>query len=159
MAQENRNNPLSEWLLLFRRQAPILRQAFDEWVEEVRGEPRLIWETPAVSYSTYCVGGLLLLWIVAGVANTVAPPKPPDAGPAATTADFHVVCSNERCRHHFVVNKKFGFRGFPVTCTKCGQETGMQARKCNSAACFGRWIIPEKVGNMLKCPHCGDQLR
>ncbi|MHC4696437.1 MAG: hypothetical protein ACYTFA_06830 [Planctomycetota bacterium] len=157
MAQEDPNR-LAEWLLLFRKQAPIVRRHFDDWVEEVREEPRLIWETPAVRYAIYGLVAVALAWGALRVANSIAPQPPPDAQRQAATADFHVVCSNQRCGHHFLIHKKFGFRKFPLVCPKCKQESGHRARRCNSPTCRGRWVAPERVGGMLKCPRCGDGL-
>jgi len=158
MAQEDRNR-LAEWVVLVRQQAPVLRDQLYEWVDEVRKQPRLIWESPAIRYSVYFLGAIILTWVVTGTASLVAPPPPPDAKAAATTADFHVICSDERCLSHFIIHKEFGFDDFPVVCPKCGEKRGQRALRCNSPTCRGAWIIPDKVGKMLRCPRCGDKLR
>jgi len=155
MAQEQPNR-FSEWLLLFRERVPILRERFDLWVDEARAEPRLIWATPAVRYATYALAAILISWAAAGVANSVIPPPPPDARAQATTGDFHVVCARESCGYHFVIHRHLGFRKFPVACPRCAQETGVQARKCTSPSCRGRWVAPMEVGDSLRCPRCGE---
>ncbi len=157
MAQEDPNR-FAEWLVLCSRQAPFMRRQFDDWVEDAREEPRLIWETPAVRYGAYGLVAIVLAWGALGLANSIAPPPPPDAGRLARTADFHVVCADQLCAHHFVIHKKFGFRKFPVVCPNCRQQSGLRARRCNSPACRGRWVAPVQVGDMLKCPRCGKQL-
>jgi hypothetical protein len=154
MAQEN-PKPWAEWVELARSQILIARDRLNEWVAAVREEPARAWQTPAVRYGTYAVGGLAMLWIAVGLASALAPPPPADARPTAKTADFHVVCSNERCGHHFVIHRRLGFHKFPVVCPKCEQKTGMQARRCNSPKCRGRWVAPQRVDGQLICPKCG----
>jgi len=156
MAQE-RPNRLVEWLMLFRKQWPVAREHIANWLEAVREEPRLAWETSAVRYTVYGLGGLVLLWFVTNLSGWIAPP-PPSARPAATTADFHVVCSDSQCAHHFVIHRKFGFDDFPVECPQCQRETGVSARRCNSASCGGRWIAPQRTDQGLQCPVCGAKL-
>ncbi len=154
MAQEERNR-LIEWYLLIREQAPVVRQRLEQWAQAVREEPALLWNTPAVRVATYVLGGLITLWMLTWAVNLAVPPQPASARPEATTADFHVICVNETCNHHFVVHREFGFRGFPVVCPQCQQETGLAARRCNSRACNGRWVAPLKSDSRLTCPQCG----
>ena len=157
MAQE-RPNRLAEWLMLVRKQMPIVREHFAVWLEAVREEPRLAWETSAVRYTVYVLAGVVLVWLATTLTGMLTPPPPPSARAAATTADFHVVCSDTQCAHHFVINRKFGFDDFPVKCPKCQRETGVSARRCNSASCGGRWIAPVRTDQGLQCPVCGAKL-
>ncbi len=154
MAREDPNR-LAEWLLVLREQVPVVRQRFENWLAAVREEPVLIWETTAVRYSAYATGGLLLVWLTIGLAGMLAPPPPANAKPTATTADFHVICADARCGHHFVINRKFGFRRFPVNCPTCGRKTGARARRCSSQSCRGRWVAPHQSDAALSCPVCG----
>lgn len=153
MAQEERNR-LVEWLHLLRSQLPILRRQAAEWAGEVREEPRLLWETPAVRYVVYVSVGLVLLLVVSRIPGMFGPPLPPNAKAVANTADYHVICTNEDCRHHFVINRKFGFRGFPVECPQCKRRTGEQAIRC---AC-GRWVVPQTRDGASYCPECKARL-
>jgi len=155
MAQEDHNR-LAEWVVLLREQVPVVRRRLAAWAEACREEPRLIWQTSAVRYATYCLAGLIVLWSVLGVADIIAPAPLASAKPEAITADFHVVCSNPVCGHHFVVRRKFGFKGFPVQCPKCEQKTGEQARRCSSGTCQGRWVVPLRTDRGLVCPRCGE---
>lgn len=157
MAQE-RPNRLAEWVVLLREQVPVVRRHLSEWAKACWEEPRLIWETSAVRYATYLLAGMIGLWGVVTMADLIAPPRPVSARPEATQADFHVICSNPDCRHHFVIRRKFGFRKFPVRCPKCGREMGEQARRCTSKACQGRWVLPAKREGLAVCPRCGEPL-
>ena len=157
MAQE-RPSRLAEWLMLVRKQMPVVREHFAAWVEAVREEPRLAWETSAVRYAVYALAGVVLVWLATSMTGWLAPPPPPSARPTATTADFHVVCSDPNCGYHFVIHRKFGFRDFPVECPQCKRGTGVSARRCNSPSCNGRWAAPSQAEKGLQCPHCGAKL-
>jgi len=157
MAQENRNR-LAEWLVLLRQQAPVVRRQFSGWLESVREEPALFWQTVAVRYVAYGLAGLALVWAVSAFSRMIVPPPHASAKPAATTADFHVVCSNRQCLHHYVIHRKFGFRGFPVRCPRCEQKTGMQARRCNSPICQGRWVPAQERDGRTYCPECNQPI-
>ncbi|MFQ5494586.1 MAG: hypothetical protein ACE5EX_04320 [Phycisphaerae bacterium] len=154
MAQEQRNR-LVEWYELAREHAPVLRRSLSEWFAAVRAEPILIWETTAARYAIWCIGVVVLLWGASWVASSIAPPPPVGAVEAATTADFHVVCSDVSCGHHFLLHKKFGFSAFPVRCPQCGRQTGQQARRCFSETCRGRWVPAVDSGGAARCPVCG----
>ncbi len=156
MAQEDPSR-LVEWLLLVRKQLPVARRHLQDWLAAVRQEPVLIWETVAVRYAVYGLAGVVLLWGVTRVPGMLTPPPPANARPEATTADFHVVCSGAQCSHHFVIHRKFGFRKFPVECSRCKRKTGVQARRCHSPTCQGRWVAPQKVDGALCCSVCGGR--
>lgn len=153
MAQEKPNR-LVEFVLLLRQQGPVLRQHIVEWLAAIQENPRLLWEAAGVRYFTYLVGGVILAWGVSAVAHSLAPPLPPGAKQLATTADFHVVCSRPECGEHFVINRSFGFRSFPVPCAKCKQMTGNTARQCNSEKCHGRWVLPKQSELGWICSSC-----
>jgi hypothetical protein len=155
MAQEKPNR-LAEWLLIARSNYPLLRRRLAAWAEAVREEPGLIWQTRASRYTIYSIGLLILLWGTSTVSNSLAGAAPESIPDRATTGDFHAVCSRAACEHHFVVHREFGFDDFPVKCSKCGQETGMAARRCTSQECNGRWTAPEAHGGNLLCPYCGQ---
>jgi len=156
MAHEKPNR-LSEWILIVRAQVPVWRAHLVKWFEAVREEPRLIWETPAVRFSTYGLAAIIFFSIITSIPNWVASPMPEGASEPATTADFHVVCSNPDCGYHFVVDRELGFDDFPVLCPRCEQQTAHKARRCMSAKCRGRWVIPQQSqGDGLCCPVCGE---
>ena len=156
MAQE-RPNPIIEWLTILRKQIPVLREHVEDWVEQVREEPALIWATPAVRYVTYGLSAMVVLWVATGIAGAITPPPPASARATATTADFHVVCADPQCGHHFVIHREFGFHRFPVQCPRCEKMTGFSARRCNSPTCLGRWVAPVEDEGGLKCPICGTR--
>jgi len=157
MAQE-RPNRLVQWYNLAREHTPAVREQLAGWWEAVREEPRLAWETTAVRCVVYGVGGLLTVWVATTLVRSMTPPPPASARAAATTADFHVVCTQTECGHHFVIHREFGFDAFPIACPACKRETGAAARKCNSATCAGRWVAPTDSPSGRRCPHCGADL-
>lgn len=127
----------------FREHVPTLRRGIVDWWEAVVAEPALLWETPAVRYGVYGGGGLLAVWLVSLAATMLTPPAPEGAKAEATSADFHVICSNPECHKHFVVHREFGFRGFPVECPRCKERKGLRAVPCTGDHCTQRWILPE----------------
>jgi len=158
MAQE-RPNRLVEWVALIRKNAPIFREQARDWMSEVREEPRLLWEASAIRYAIYGVGAILAIWSVTFLIGMLTPPPPLGAKSEATTADYHVICSDPACGYHFVVQREFGFRGFPIQCPKCNKQAGVSARRCNSATCMGRWIAPIEVNGLMTCPVCGATMK
>ena len=156
MAQE-KPNPFVEWLQVVRTQAPLARARAAAWLAAARDEPALIWRTPAVRYGTYGLAAAVLLVSVQAGMGMFTTPLPSDAGAGATSADFHVVCSSDTCRHHFVVHRDFGFDDFPVECAACRKATGQLARRCHSSSCRGQWVTPKREGTTKVCPHCGSE--
>lgn len=156
MAQEKPNR-LVEWLQLLREQVPVVREHIGAWASAVREEPILIWHTPVVRYGVYVVGVAVLLCGASLLAGSLVPRPPQSARPEATTADFHVVCMNPDCGFHFVINREFGFREFPVVCPRCKEKTGEKARRCNSDKCQGRWVVPSILNRESHCPICGTR--
>ncbi len=152
MAQE-RPNRLTEWAHLLRDQLPVAREQVRKWLTAVRQEPGLVWNTAATRYAILGFGAVVILWVMYGLAGLLAPSQE-GARPAAITADFHVVCSDYQCRHHFAIHREFGFHKFPVVCPKCQQATGREARICNSQMCRGRWVAPQEDDGRLYCPEC-----
>jgi len=156
VAQEDRKR-LVEWYEIIRDHIPIVREQLSDWIGEVREQPSLVWEAAGVRYATYVLGGVMLLWVASAMTHKLAP-VPPTVHAEATTADFHVVCANSVCGHHFVVHREFGFRDFPVACPACRKETGVQARRCGSRTCGGRWVAPVRRDGGTYCPYCGVRL-
>lgn len=154
MAQEHRSR-LAEWVMLLRKNVPLWREHVADWAAEVREEPRLLWEASPIRYATYGVGTILAVWLVTLVVGFLTPPPPAGAKAAATTADYHIICSDPACAYHFIVQREFGFHDFPIECSKCNKRTGVSARRCNSPTCQGRWVAPIEVDGATKCPICG----
>lgn len=157
MAQE-KPNPLSEWLSVARTNAPAAREHFHDWLTAVREEPRLLWETPVIRFTTYGIGGLLIAWLVTFTVSLFVPPPPAGTKAQAVTADYHVVCSEPSCGHHFVIHRPFGFHAFPVQCPACKRDSGAGARRCPSPKCAGLWVAPAMKENHATCPRCGTVL-
>ena len=89
MAQD-RPNGLAEWLMLVRKQLPIVREHFAAWLEAVREEPRLAWETSAVRYAAYGLAGVVSVWLATTIIGWLTPPPPPSGptGSAASTSSI-----------------------------------------------------------------------
>lgn len=157
MAQE-RPSRLAGLVEMIREQWPVLRHRAAEYAVEVREDPGLLWQSAGVRYGVYIGGGLVLLWIVMAVAGALVPPAPKGVQPRATTADFHVICQNTACGHHFVIRRDFGFRKFPVVCPKCQQPMGARAYLCTSKECRARWVVPQVIEGQSYCPECKTAL-
>jgi hypothetical protein len=156
MAQE-KPGPFQEWWEAIRQHAPTLRDQAADAVDRARENPAGLWQIPVVRYGTYGLGVILLIWFASAVASWIAPPASSDKVPErATTADYHVLCTNPECGQHFVINRKFGFHRFPVPCPSCQQKTGEQAWMCNSPSCAGRWVVPIESDGEMICPECGQ---
>lgn len=154
MAQEDPNR-FAEWILLIRKNWPVVREHFDDWLEAVRAEPILLWETSTIRYTVYGVGAIIVVWVASMGVNMMTPPPPANASPVAITADFHVVCSDPECNHHFVIHRAMKFNKFPIDCPQCRRKTGEKAWRCNSSHCKGRWVAPDNRDGALYCPECG----
>lgn len=153
MAQEKPKR-LTEWLAIARHNMPLAKHQLKTWWEEVREEPGQAWDHYLVRYPVYAVGGLIVVWLVSVGLSWFAPPLPASAKATATTADFHVICTESSCGQHFMINRPFGFNDFPVTCPRCRKITGEVARPCYSKDCNGRWVAPVRTDEGLRCPHC-----
>lgn len=144
---------------MLREHAPIVRKHLRDWWDACREEPRLFWQTQAVRYAVYATGGFTVLWLLTYSVGLVVPPPPASARPEATTADYHVLCVNPDCGRHFVINRTFGFSGFPVDCAKCEQRTGLRGVRCMSKTCGRRWVAPIEEDGVRMCPECDGPIR
>ena len=129
-----------------------------EWWAAVRAEPELFWQTVAVRYATYAVGGLVVLAVARGAIDLAEPGGAIDPSPVARTAHFDVICSNPKCGRYYVIERKFSFRRFPVACSRCQQNTGQRALRCTSKACRGKLAMTIAVDGGLHCAACSESL-
>ncbi len=147
------------WYLLVKEEwLPARRRALREWWSAVRQEPRLAWQTPQVRYGAAILGVILLAVLATSLVDALALPPPANARPQATTANFHVVCSDPECGHHFLIERKFGFSRFPVECPKCHKPSGERAARCHSSTCGGRYVATAEKEEQRYCPRCGTRL-
>ncbi len=152
-------NRLTAWYLLIKDEwLPTQRHKFGEWWVAVREEPRLLWNTPQFVYSLIGLGVIIAIVVVAWLTDFVAPPPPSDARDKATTANFHVVCSQPECLHHFMIEREFGFDDFPVECPRCKQDTGQQGQRCRSNTCRGRYVPTIEKDGHIHCRICDATL-
>lgn len=136
-----KESKLGPYLDALKAWLPSVRIRTAEWAEACRAEPALIWQTPAVRYATYVTLALLALWLLRVIIGAATPREVIER---AETADFHVVCTNPDCGHHFVINRKFRFKSFPVVCPKCSQQKGVQAVRCVGGPRDGAWVAAER---------------
>ncbi|MCP4249103.1 MAG: hypothetical protein GY778_18830 [bacterium] len=153
-----RQSRLIAWYLLLKDEwIPAQWRGLSAWGQAAREEPRLIWETPQVRYAVYGIGVLIGVGVLVWLASALGPPQK-DVQPRAKTADFHVICLDDDCGHHFLINRKFGFDRFPVTCPRCEGQTGHRAQRCHSRACAGRYVAPIESDGEFICASCGADL-
>ncbi len=136
----DKESRLALWIGAVREWAPTVRPRLVEWWEVIRENPVLIWQTPAVRYSVYGLGLIVAVLVLQWGASLLLPPQMVGSEPART-AQFHVLCSNPSCGHHFVIERKFKFKDFPVQCPKCHQQTGHRAVRVNTGPDRGKWVI------------------
>lgn len=148
-------NRWTEWLEITRERKDVARLALREWWVAVKAEPELFWQTPAVRYAAYGLGALMVIFAMRTAIEMLQPVDPKLMTPRAKTANFDVICSNPQCRQHFLIERKFKFRRFPVTCRYCDQETGRQALRCTSEACRGKLVMTARVDSKHQCTACG----
>jgi hypothetical protein len=128
-----------------------LPQHWNEWREGLREDPTLFWRTPLIKISFICIGTVLFFVAVDALIAGLAPPSTGSGTTEATpTATLYVICTNSDCRHRFSVTKPMDFDAWPITCTKCGQNTVYRATRCTVC---GHWRAKDH-GN---CPFCTGQ--
>ena len=148
-------NAWTEFWQAVRERAAAADHGLRQWGAAVREEPALIWQTSAIRYGTYSMGGLFLLLILKAGVGMLQLPEPANVQPRASTALFNVICSNPQCGKHFVIKRKFRFRKFPVDCPTCKVKSGYQALRCTSDQCRGRLVLAAEEDGGLYCSQCG----
>ena len=150
-----KESKFAEYRVAFKEWRDTAKTRLGEWKDAVREEPALIWQTTAIRYTVYALGGFMALFSVLWLLSLF---QPAEVRPPARTADFHVLCTNRACGRHFVINRKFNFDDFPVVCPECQQKTGYQAMRCTSKQCGGRWVISKAQAGDYRCSQCGEFL-
>jgi hypothetical protein len=145
----------TEWRQIARERIEVARHGLREWADACREEPVLIWQTPAVRYTVYSIGALVIILILRGAVGLLEP-KGVSHQPRAATANFDVICDNAECQHTFAIQRKFKFRKFPVTCPHCNERTGQRALRCPSESCRGRLARTIKKDDGWYCAECQE---
>ena len=148
---------LQELMVGLREWLPGVKPRAIEWWETIREEPGQLWASLAFRCVCLVAGGIVVLWISTAIVSWVARGPQSAHGPAARTANFDVLCSDADCAHRFVINRKFSFHKFPVTCIKCKQETGQRGRRCASNTCSGKLAIALESDLGPICNQCGQR--
>ncbi len=157
MPAPQRNQWIEAWEAAKERQAAA-RDALEQWWQAVKEEPALFWQTSAVRYSAYGLAALVVVLFVRAGIGLLQPGNSATVQPRATTANFDVLCSNPSCGAHFLIERKFRFRKFPVRCGHCNQMTGQRALRCSSATCAGRLVMSIEENREFRCVSCGAVL-
>ncbi len=159
MPHVDEENKFAKVVVTFREWLPTVKPYLAERYAFVRETPGLVWRLPEVRYTILILGVLFVVSILrfAGGCLSLAPEG--EVQPLATTGDFHVICTNEQCKKHFVINRKFKFDDFPVACPTCKQETGQRALRCRSKTCQGQ-LVPTKIrsGDYV-CRQCSKVIK
>jgi len=151
-------NPFKQFWHAFREWLPGAQaQVLETW-EAIREEPAQIWNSVAFRCGMLALGGIILIVAARFTTSMLVPNAPDGHRQLSKTANFEVFCSNPSCKHHFLINKPFGYDRFPVKCPKCGKQTGERAVRCDSRTCQGRLVLPRKEGKTLVCSRCGAKL-
>ncbi len=159
MPRVDEESKFAKVVVAFREWLPTVKPYLAERYAPVRETPGLLWRLPEVRYTALALGVLVALSIFqfAGGCLSFAPEG--EVQPLATTGDFHVVCTNEQCKKHFVINRKFKFDDFPVECPTCKQDTGQRALRCRSKTCGGQLVPTEIRGGDYVCRQCGKVVK
>ncbi len=143
---------LREWLPTVK---PFLAERY-ALARETRGE---VWRLPEVRYSIIVLGGVLLVMLARFSMGFLSLVPAGEVQRRATTGDFHVICTSEQCKKHFVINRKFKFDDFPVACPTCKQETGHRALRCRSKTCRGQLVPTDIRGGDYVCRQCDKVIK
>jgi len=145
-----------EWWAIAKERKEVAKVNVAGWWMACREEPSLLWQTPAVRYATYVMGGLVLVFALRTAIEMFQPVPSSAITPRASTAYFNVICANQACGKNFAIERKFRFDDFPVTCPHCQQPTGLRAMRCYSDLCRGRLVKTQEVDGRIRCVECGE---
>ncbi len=159
MPRVDEESKFAKVMVAVREWLPTVKPLLAERYAPVRETPGLVWRLPEVRYTALALGVLFVVSILqfAGSCLSFAPEEA--FQPRATTGDFHVLCTNEQCKKHFVINRKFKFDDFPVACPTCKQETGQRALRCRSKTCRGQLVPTEIRAGDYVCQKCSKVVK
>ena len=159
MPHVDEESKLTKVMVAFREWLPTVKPYLAERYAFVRETPGLVWRLPEVRYSIIVLGGVLVVILLRFSVGFISLVPEGEVRPFATTGDFHVICTNEQCKKHFVINRKFKFDDFPVACPACTQETGRRALRCRSKTCRGQLVPTEIRGGDYVCRRCSKVIK
>ena len=157
MPAPHHNRWAETWEAL-KESASASRHGLRRWCDEARVEPTLIWQTPAVRYVAYALGGLVTFLALSSAIGMLQLPVPEHVQPRAKTAHFQVICSNPACGKYFLIERKFRFSKFPVSCAYCRELAGHRALRCSSDKCLGAMAIVVEEDGKTYCSQCGEEI-
>lgn len=127
---------------------------YRQWREDLRQDPALLWQTPAVRIVLWIVLGIILVsglyWAIAtftpsGTDSLFVEPTP--------LATLYVACTNPDCRAHYNTKQPMDFDSWPLKCEQCGSESVYRAKLCSVCR---RWFATAP-GQPTGCPFCATR--
>lgn len=150
---------LSEYVQAFRAWLPGAPQHVRHLGEEIAADPRAVLQTMPVRIAMIVVGGLVLVLVVYGTGQWLAPPV--DNPEPAEVVPFRVRCLNPECawsKDPGTIMRDRDFNRWPTECPKCGKDKLYPWMRCHNSEC-GRWVVPKILEDGSKwCPRCGSKL-
>ena len=159
MPHVDEEGKLTKLMVTLREWLPTVRPFLAERYAFARETPGLVWRLPEVRWSIIVLGVLLVVTLLRFSFGLFSLVPAGEIQRRATTGDFQVVCTNEQCKKHFVINRKFKFDDFPVECPTCKQETGQRALRCRSKTCRGQLVPTEIRGGDYVCRQCSKVIK
>ncbi len=159
MPRVNEESKLTKAVIVFREWLPTVKPFLQERYAFVRATPGVFWRLPEIKYTALALGVLIVVLVLRFSVGFFSPLPDGQVKPRATTGDFHVICTNQQCRQHFAIDRKFKFDDFPVECPTCKQETGQRALRCYSTTCRGQLVPTEIRRGDYACLKCGNVVK
>lgn len=106
-----------------------LHEASKNLADEVKNDPQSFLANPVFRLTGMIIGGIAgVVLLVYGV-QAITPPAPAGAD-REPSAIVHTACTQEKCRHHALVNMPIDFDSWPRVCSKCQTESVYRAKRC-----------------------------
>ena len=145
------------WLEAGRSFASSLPSRWTDLKEQIRQDPKVLLQTHAARALLFGVGAAVVLVVLLGVVEGLAPAPSSQTSKPSRVGTFQVVCTDEQCGHRWVLTKRLDFDDWPVRCPDCGQMTGYRLVRCPDPDC-GRWVSGQvDESGRRTCPHCGTR--
>ena len=120
------------------------------WRAATKEDPREFWRPLAVRVVAILIIGTVGVLALGWAIDAFIPRLEGADQQAAPTATLYVACSDPNCGAAFTITRGLDFKDWPVTCPKCGQQTGYRATRC--PVC--RQWYSHAPGTPDACPQC-----
>jgi DNA-directed RNA polymerase subunit RPC12/RpoP len=125
-------------------------RACRQWWLDFKTDPLLLWRTPLVRISLWCLLGIAVLLLAHFGGNWVSTADPAAFTEPTQTAILYVACTSSTCGHAFRSEQALDFNDWPLTCPQCAGATAYRAELCGRCR---RWFATPP-GADTACPHC-----